>query len=159
MRMRIKLVLLKSKRALPIQIVHLATRNELVAAMRRASRSPLATSARSLAIMLLAARNGRRTRNIRNTDQKLRFSRYSNTNAGLALTLALVRAPEPVPKSLRPGTLALTLTRTRQTRVVRPRPYYRTDRTDQGHQSIHNTWHSSPFITCHTSTHRNRYIC
>ena len=38
-----------------------------------------ATPARNLAIMLLAARNGRRTENIRNTDQKLRFSRYSNT--------------------------------------------------------------------------------
>ena len=41
--MRIELVLLESKRALPIQTVHLATRNELVTAMREASRSPLAT--------------------------------------------------------------------------------------------------------------------
>ena len=43
MRMRTELVLLESKRALPIQTVHLATRNELVTAMREASRSPLAT--------------------------------------------------------------------------------------------------------------------
>jgi hypothetical protein len=96
-------------------------------------------------------------RSIRNDVRKLRSSRYSNTRKGLALALA--RAPEPAPKSLRPGALALILTRTRQTRAVRPRPYYRTDRANQGHQSIHNTWHSIPFITCHTSTRRDRYTC
>jgi hypothetical protein len=40
--MRIELVLVESKRALLIQTVHLATQNELVTAMREASRSPLA---------------------------------------------------------------------------------------------------------------------
>ena len=41
--MRIKLVLLESKRAPLIQTVRLVTRNELVTAMREALRSPLAT--------------------------------------------------------------------------------------------------------------------
>jgi hypothetical protein len=40
--MQIKLVLVESKRALLIQIVHLATQNELVTAIRKALRSPLA---------------------------------------------------------------------------------------------------------------------
>ena len=43
MRLRIELVLVESKRALLIQTVHLATRNELVIAMREALRSLLAT--------------------------------------------------------------------------------------------------------------------
>ena len=51
-----------------------------------------ATLARNLAIMLLAAQNERRIRSVRNADQKLRFSRYSNANRGLALALALLLA-------------------------------------------------------------------
>ena len=42
--------------------------------------------------MLLAAQNERRIRSVRNADQKLRFSRYSNANQGLALALALLLA-------------------------------------------------------------------
>ena len=57
------------------------TKKTSTLAQRHLERAPLIlyiTRARNLVIMLLAARNGRRTKNIRNTDQKLRFSRYSN---------------------------------------------------------------------------------
>jgi hypothetical protein len=114
-----------------------------------------AICARNQAITLLAALSEGSIESIRNDVRKLRSSRYSNTRKGLALALA--QAPEPAPKSLWPRTLALILTRTRQTRAVWPRPYYRTDRTNQGYQSIYNIWHSIPFITCHTSTRRDQY--